>query len=55
MGNRFFSKSRNSGPELLRIIAMLMIIAVQYLDAGGGGILSRPFSVTRNDSVARAS
>ena len=48
-----FSKSRNSGPELLRIIAMLMIISVHYLDAGGGGIVSRPFTMNFNNAFAR--
>lgn len=43
---------RNSSIELLRIIAVLMIIAVHYLGPGGG-ILSRPFSLSFNASVAK--
>ena len=48
------NSERNSGMELLRILAILMIISVHYLDASGGGILAQPFSPSFNILSARA-
>ena len=44
---------RNSSIELLRIIAVLMVITVHYLDASGGGILAERFVPDFNHSIAR--
>lgn len=46
-------EKRDSSIELLRIIAVLFIISVHYLDAGGAGILTKPFSFSFNMMAAR--